>query len=117
MILYHLYQDHCTQQISFLCKLEILKVQDVFNLQVSKFIFDCIHLNTPTNFQNWFLLNYNIHNYNIYIYTIYIYHIYHYTIYTIIPYIPYSAACHSESTISNFFDIEIRLNLKLLIMV
>ena len=49
---------------SLFCKLEILKVQDVFKLQVSKFSFDCIHLNTPTNFHNWFSLNDNIHNYN-----------------------------------------------------
>ena len=44
--------------------LEILKVQDVFKLQVSNFIFDCLHLNTPTNFHNWFSLKHNIHNYN-----------------------------------------------------
>ena len=45
-------------------KMEILKVQDVFKLQVSKFIFDCLQLNTPTIFHNWFRLNYTIHNYN-----------------------------------------------------
>ena len=49
---------------SFFYQLEILKVQDVFKLQVSKFIFDCLHLYTPANFQNWFTLNHHIHNYN-----------------------------------------------------
>ena len=43
-------------------KLEVLKIQDVFKLQVSKFIFNCLQLNTPTIFQNWFKLNYTIHN-------------------------------------------------------
>ena len=43
-------------------KLEVLKIQDVFKLQVSKFIFNCLQLNTPTIFQNWFRLNYTIHN-------------------------------------------------------
>ena len=45
-------------------QLEILKVCDVFRLQVSKFIFDCLQLNTPTIFHNWFTLNHTIHNYN-----------------------------------------------------
>ena len=45
-------------------KLEILKVQDVFKLQVSTFIFNCLQLNAPTIFHNWFRLNYTIHNYN-----------------------------------------------------
>ena len=33
-----------------LYKLEILKVHDVFKLQVSKFIFNCLQLNTPAIF-------------------------------------------------------------------
>ena len=45
-------------------KLEVLKVQDVFKLQVSNFIFNCLQLNTPTIFHNWFRLNYTIHNGN-----------------------------------------------------
>ena len=45
-------------------KLGVLKVQDVFKLQVSKFIFNCLQLNTPTIFHNWFRLNYTVHNYN-----------------------------------------------------
>ena len=43
-------------------KLVILK--DVFKLQVSTFIFNCLQLNAPTIFHNWFRLNYTIHNYN-----------------------------------------------------
>ena len=49
---------------SLFYKLEILKLQDVFKLQVSKFIFDCLHLYTPANFHNWFALNHHIHSYN-----------------------------------------------------
>ena len=49
---------------SLFYKLEILKVQVVFKLQVSKFIFDCLHLYTPANFHNWFTLNHHIHSYN-----------------------------------------------------
>ena len=45
-------------------KLEILKVYDVFKLQPSKFIFNCLHLYTPINFHDWFTLNHTIHNYN-----------------------------------------------------
>ena len=48
----------------FFYKLKILKVQDVFKLQVSKFIFNCLQLNAPTIFHNWFRINYTIHNYN-----------------------------------------------------
>ena len=44
--------------------MEILKIYDVFKLQLAKFIFDCLHLNTPSIFHNWFNLNYNIHSYN-----------------------------------------------------
>ena len=53
-----------TPSILVFSKLGVLKVQDVFKLQVSKFIFNCLQLNTPTIFHNWFRLNYTIHNYN-----------------------------------------------------
>ena len=33
-------------------KVEILEVHDVFKLQVSKSIFNCLQLNTPTIFHN-----------------------------------------------------------------
>ena len=35
-------------------KLGVLKVQDVFKLQVSKFMFNCLQLNILTIFHNWF---------------------------------------------------------------
>ena len=43
---------------------EIMKINDVFKLQVAKFIFNCMHLNTPHIFHNWFTLNHMVHNYN-----------------------------------------------------
>ena len=45
-------------------KMDILKIYDVFQLQLAKFIFNCIHLNVPSIFHNWFKLNYTVHNYN-----------------------------------------------------
>ena len=42
----------------------ILKVHDVFKLQVIKFIYDCLSSNTPSIFWKWFTLNYLVHNYN-----------------------------------------------------
>ena len=44
--------------------LEILKIHDVFKLQLTKFVFDCLSFNTPVNFRNWFTLNHTVHNYN-----------------------------------------------------
>ena len=44
--------------------LGILKVQDVFRLQVSKFIYDCLSNNTPSIFWDWFTLNSMMHTYN-----------------------------------------------------
>ena len=41
-----------------------LKINDVFKLQFAKFIFNCMHLNTPHIFHNWFTLNHMVHNYN-----------------------------------------------------
>ena len=34
-------------------EMEILKIYDVFKLQLAKFIFNCIHLITPPIFYNW----------------------------------------------------------------
>ena len=45
-------------------KMDISKIYDVFQLQLAKFIFNCIHLNVPSIFHNWFKLNYTVHNYN-----------------------------------------------------
>ena len=44
--------------------LEILKIHDVFKLQLTKFIFDCLSFTTPSNFRNWFILNHTVHDYN-----------------------------------------------------
>ena len=44
--------------------MEILKIYDVFKLQLAKFIFNCIHLTTPPIFYNWFKLITTVHNYN-----------------------------------------------------
>ena len=45
-------------------ELGILKVHDVFKLQVCKFIFDCLSFNTPRIFWDWFILNYTVHDFN-----------------------------------------------------
>ena len=45
-------------------KMLILKIYDVFKLHLAQFIFNCIHLNTPSIFHTWFKLNYTVHNYN-----------------------------------------------------
>ena len=44
--------------------LGILKIDDVFKLHVSKFIFSCLLRTTPCIFFDWFTLNHTIHNYN-----------------------------------------------------
>ena len=52
-------------------KLEILKIHDLFTLQISKFIHKCITFNIIGNFDQWFKLNKDVHrnltrtNYNI----------------------------------------------------
>ena len=45
-------------------KLGILKIQDVFKMQVSKFIFDCLSFSTPSIFWDWFTLNHTVHNFD-----------------------------------------------------
>ena len=45
-------------------QLKILKIEDIFKLQVSKFIFDCLNFNTPVIFHNWFTLRCTIHNHS-----------------------------------------------------
>ena len=44
--------------------LGIFYVQDVFTLQVSKFIYDFLPFNTPQIFWGCFNLKYTVHNYN-----------------------------------------------------
>ena len=41
--------------------LKILKVTDVFKLQISKFVFKCINHLTPNNFHDWFKMNSTVH--------------------------------------------------------
>ena len=43
-------------------KLDILKIKDVFLLQISKFIFNCLRKNTTSNFESWFKLNHSVHS-------------------------------------------------------
>ena len=44
-------------------KLESLKVFDIYQFQVSKFIFKCINKIAPVNFQNWFSINHERYGY------------------------------------------------------
>ena len=44
-------------------KLELLKLKDIFNLQVSMFIHKCLYLEVSDNFNEWFILNHSKHNY------------------------------------------------------
>jgi hypothetical protein len=45
-------------------ELGILKVDDVFKLHVTKFIFSCLLRITPSIFHDWFTLNHTVHNHN-----------------------------------------------------
>ena len=45
-------------------KLEIFKIQDIFKIKISKFIYKCLDKNIPINFHNWFTLTTQLHNYN-----------------------------------------------------
>ena len=38
-------------------KLEILKIKDIFTLQIAKFIYKSLSGDTPENFHEWFKLN------------------------------------------------------------
>ena len=42
-------------------KLEILKIKDIFLLQISKFIHKCVNSNIIDNFNQWFTLNKDVH--------------------------------------------------------
>jgi hypothetical protein len=42
--------------------LEILRLDDVFKFHVVKFVFQCLSLETPPNFFDWFRVNNEIHN-------------------------------------------------------
>ena len=45
-------------------KLEIHKIQDIFKLNISKFIFKCLKRCTPVNFHSWYHLTSSINKYN-----------------------------------------------------
>ena len=45
-------------------KLEILKIKDIFTLQIAKFIYKSLSVDTPENFHEWFKLNWDSHTYN-----------------------------------------------------
>ena len=51
-------------RISKVLDFEILNVKYIFTLQISKFIYRCLNLDTPDNFREWFKLNYVSHPYN-----------------------------------------------------
>ena len=42
-------------------ELEILKVQDMFKLELGKFVYSCLNETTPLIFHNWFVLNHTVH--------------------------------------------------------
>ena len=44
-------------------KLELLKLNDIFNSQVSMFIHKCLYHQISENFKEWFILNHSKHNY------------------------------------------------------
>ena len=52
-------------------KLNVLKVEDIYNHQVSKFVFKCIYRITPIQFHDWYKFTCGIHehstrsNYNV----------------------------------------------------
>ena len=44
-------------------ELSLLKIKDIFTLQISKFIHKCINFDIISNFNNWFKLNCETHSY------------------------------------------------------
>ena len=45
-------------------KLEFLKISDIYNIQISKFIHDCLNGYAPLQFNSWFNLNTTIHDHH-----------------------------------------------------
>ena len=45
-------------------KLNFLKVDDIYNYQVSKFVFKCINRTTPIQFHDWYKLSHVIHEHS-----------------------------------------------------
>ena len=46
-------------------KLNALKVDDIYNHQVSKFVFKCIYRLTPEQFHDWYKLTCGMHEHSI----------------------------------------------------
>ena len=42
-------------------KLKSMKVEDIYNYQVAKFVFKCLNRNIPEQFHIWYKLNHQIH--------------------------------------------------------
>ena len=45
-------------------KMEIVKIQDIFKMNVSKFIFKCLNKTNPNNFHSWYILSSQVNNHN-----------------------------------------------------
>ena len=45
-------------------KEQLLKVQDIFKMRISNFIYNCLNKTSPVNFQLWFRLTIQVHNHN-----------------------------------------------------
>ena len=45
-------------------KEQLLKVQDIFKMRISNFIYNCLNKTSPVNFQFWFRLTIQVHNHN-----------------------------------------------------
>ena len=48
----------------FFQKLDILKIHDLFKLNLAKFVYNSLNKLNPTNFHSWFKLTSQIHNHN-----------------------------------------------------
>ena len=45
-------------------KMEIIKIQDIFKINVSKFIFKCLNKSNPINFHSWFIISSQVNKHN-----------------------------------------------------
>ena len=45
-------------------ELNILKLNDIAELCIAQFVYDCIHKLAPIQFHDWFILNHNLHSHN-----------------------------------------------------
>ena len=56
------YLEYCLIPSPLFGELGILKIKDVFVLQISKFIHKCVNSNIIGNFDKWFILNFEVHS-------------------------------------------------------